>query len=188
MGGANDPQDVWASLRNPATKAWGPARNLGGPVNSADEPNGLASVSADGRSAILIGAYNPDGSIEPAGFSQTRRTPIGWSKPEKINIADFYNRDKEHIDAFLSTSGKALLMAVERNDGLGSQDLYVSFPAPDGKSWTKPRNLGPEINTRKADFAPFLAADEKTLYFATEGRGGYGKSDIFYSKRLDDTR
>lgn len=188
VGGANDPQDVWASpLRDPAKKAWGPARNLGGPVNSADEPNGLASVSADGRSAILIGAYNPDGSIEPAGFSQTRRTPIGWSKPEKINIADFYNKDKEHIDAFLSTSGKALLMAVERNDGLGSQDLYVSFPAPDGKSWTKPRNLGPEINTRKADFAPFLAADEKTLYFATEGRGGYGKSDIFYSKRLDDS-
>jgi outer membrane protein OmpA-like peptidoglycan-associated protein len=188
VGGSNDPQDVWASpLRNPETKAWGPARNLGGPINSADEPSGIASVSADGRTAILIGAYSPDGSIEPSGFSFTRRTPIGWSKPEKISIDDFYNKDKEHIDAFLSTSGKALLMAVERNDALGGQDLYVSFPNTDGKSWTKPRNLGPEINTKKADFSPFLAADEKTLYFASEGRGGYGKSDIFYSKRLDDT-
>ena len=188
VGGPNDPQDVWAAaLRNPATKAWGPARNLGGPVNSADEPSGIASVSADGRMAVVIGAYSPDGTIEPSGFSFTRRTPIGWSKPEKISIDDFYNKDKENIDACLSTSGKAFLMSVERNDGLGAQDLYVSFPSTDGKSWSKPRNLGPEINTKKADFSPFLAADEKTLYFATEGRGGYGKSDIFYSKRLDDT-
>ena len=188
VGGINDPQDVWAStLRNAETKAWGPAKNLGGPINSADEPSGLASVSADGRSAVLIGAYNADGTIEPQGFSTTRRTPIGWSKPEKMIIDDFYNKDKEHIDAFLSTSGHALLMALERNDGLGGQDLYVSFPNEDGKSWSKPRNLGPEINTKKADFAPFLAADEKTLYFASEGLGGYGKSDIFYSKRLDDS-
>ncbi|WP_375416358.1 OmpA family protein [uncultured Hymenobacter sp.] len=188
VGGADDPQDVWAApLRDAAKKSWGPARNLGGPINTADDPNGLASVSADGRSAILIGVYTPEGPIEPSGFSLTRRTPIGWSRPEKMNIDDFYNKDKEHIDAFLSTSGRALLMAVERNDGLGGQDLYVSFPNADGKSWSKPRNLGPEVNTKKADFAPFLAADEKTLYFATEGRGGYGKSDIFYSKRLDDS-
>ncbi|RZK26764.1 MAG: OmpA family protein, partial [Hymenobacter sp.] len=38
-----------------------------------------------------------------------------------------------------------------------------------------------------ADFAPFLASDDKTLYFASDGHGGYGKSDIFYSKRLDST-
>jgi outer membrane protein OmpA-like peptidoglycan-associated protein len=74
----------------------------------------------------------------------------------------------------------------------------VSFPKPDKLpgamadpkkqvEWTKPINLGPNVNTAKADFAPFLAADEKTLYFASEGRGGYGKSDIFYCKRLDDT-
>ena len=188
IGGNADPQDVWVStLRSAQTKSWGPARNLGGPVNNGNEPSGLASVSADGRSALLIGAYEPSGAIEPQGFSFTRRTPVGWSKPEKISIEDFYNKDKEHIDAFLATSGKALLMAVERNDGLGGQDLYVSFPSQDGKTWSKPRNLGPEINTKKADFAPFLAADEKTLYFASEGLGGYGKSDIFYSKRLDDT-
>ena len=53
--------------------------------------------------------------------------------------------------------------------------------------WSKPRNLGPNVNTRQADFAPFLAADDKTLYFASEGRGGYGKSDLFYCKRLDST-
>lgn len=36
-------------------------------------------------------------------------------------------------------------------------------------------------------FTPFLAPDGKTLYFASEGHPGYGKHDIFMSKRLDDT-
>ena len=38
-----------------------------------------------------------------------------------------------------------------------------------------------------AEFSPFLAADNKTLFFASEGHGSYGSSDIFYTKRLDDT-
>jgi outer membrane protein OmpA-like peptidoglycan-associated protein len=88
-------------------------------------------------------------------------------------------------------------MAVERPDGQGGQDIFVSFPKPipvgeqpDPKratQWSKPISLGPNINTPGADFAPFLASDNKTLYFASDGHGGYGKSDIFYSKRLDST-
>jgi outer membrane protein OmpA-like peptidoglycan-associated protein len=136
---------------------------------------------------VLIGAYI-DGFMEPKGFSVSKRTRVGWTTPVKLDIEDFYNDDKEHVDCFLASSGKALLMAVERKDGMGEQDIFVSFPKEDkANAWTKPKSLGPNINTRKADFAPFLAADEKTLYFASEGRGGYGKSDIFYSKRLDDT-
>ena len=189
IGGGNDPQDVWVStLTDPKTKTWGPAKNIGAPINTPDDPSGLASVSASGQTALLINVYLPDGHIEPKGCSMSKRTKMGWTVPEKVEIEDFYNNDAEHVDYFLATSGKALLMAVDRTDGLGQQDLYVSFPVPGSKkSWTRPRNLGPNVNTKKADFAPFLAADEKTLYFASEGRGGYGQSDIFYSKRLDDT-
>ncbi|OGX84854.1 OmpA family protein [Hymenobacter coccineus] len=190
-GGKNDPQDVWFStLQSASAKAWGPAKNMGGPVNTAGFPNGLASVSANGQRLLLLGHYTPEGLI-PKGPSTSEHRPGGWSQPANVDIEDFYNNDDEHADYFLATSGKALLLAVQRTDGLGEQDLYVSFPkpSPPGQpvTWTRPRNLGPNVNTKKADFAPFLAPDEKTLYFASEGRGGYGKSDIFYSKRLDDT-
>jgi len=189
VGGARDPQDVWYStLQNAKGKVWGPAKNINAPINTPDEPNGLASVTASGNAAILTGVYLPGGALEPKGFSLSKKQKGGWSVPTKLEIDDFYNNDPDHIDCFLATSGKALLMAVERTDGQGGQDLYVSFLQPGSAvTWTRPKNLGPNVNTKKADFAPFLAADEKTLYFATEGRGGYGKSDIFYSKRLDDT-
>ncbi|WP_324673458.1 OmpA family protein [Hymenobacter sp. GOD-10R] len=187
IGGAKDPQDVWyATIANPKTKAWNPAKNIGGPINTPG-PNGLASVSSDGNTALLINVYRPDGSMEPKGASLTRRSQIGWSAPVKVEIEDFYNDDPENVDYFLATSGKVLLMALQRKDTQGGQDIYVSFLKEDGKSWGKPRNLGADINTKKPEFAPFLAADGKTLYFASEGHGGYGKSDIFYSKRLDES-
>jgi outer membrane protein OmpA-like peptidoglycan-associated protein len=187
VGGSNDVQDVWYStLANASTKAWNPAKNIGSPINTPG-PNGLASVSSDGNSAVLINVYKEDGSLDPKGLSLTRRTKNGWSKPIKIEIDDFYNDDPDNVDYFLGTSGKVLLMAVDRKDGLGQQDLYVTLLKEDGKSWGRPINLGSSINTKKPEFAPFLAADGKTLYFASEGHGGYGKSDVFYSKRLDDT-
>ena len=48
-------------------------------------------------------------------------------------------------------------------------------------------NLGSVINSKKSDFAPFLAADGSTLYFSSDGHPGYGSSDIFLSRRLDNT-
>ncbi|MBD2713617.1 OmpA family protein [Microvirga sp. STR05] len=186
-GGARDVQDVWYStLANAANKAWNPAKNIGGPINTPG-PNGLASISSDGNTAVLINVYNEDGSLDPKGLSTSKRTKTGWSRPEKVVIENFYNDDPENVDYFLGPSGKALLMAVDRKDGQGEQDIFVSFRNADGKTWSKPRNLGPTVNTKKPEFAPFLASDNKTLYFASEGHGGYGKSDIFYSKRLDDT-
>ena len=189
VGGGRDPQDVYYStLVSGKNKTWSLAKNLGGPVNTPDDPNGIASVSANGQNAILINIYNRDGTMDPLGCSLTKRTRMGWTQPVPQVIKDFVNLDKEHVDFFLATSGKALLMAVERPDGMGGQDIFVSFPVPEqSNTWGKPKSLGPNVNTAKSDFAPFLAADEKTLYFASEGRGGYGKSDIFYTKRLDDT-
>ncbi|MDB5236536.1 MAG: hypothetical protein JWR44_3529 [Hymenobacter sp.] len=198
VGGNRDPQDIFISkLLSGKNRTWGPAKNMAEPSNTPEDPNGLASVSANGQSALLIGVYE-DGLMQPKGFSMSRRSAAGWSKPVKVEIDDYYNQDPEHIDGFLATSGKALLMAVQRKDGVGGQDLYVSFPKPEvlpegvatvrkQQEWTKPLNLGRNVNTPGSDFAPFLAADEKTLYFASDGRGGYGKSDIFYTKRLDDT-
>lgn len=197
VGGTRDPQDIWYSrITSGKNQTWGPAKNLGTPPNGPEDPNGLASVSANGQVALLLGVY-VDGFMEPKGFSLSRRSPGGWSVPQKVPIDNYRNDDKEHLDGFMATSGKALLMAVERPDGQGGQDIFVSFPKPvpvgeqpDPKrvtQWSKPISLGPNINTPGADFAPFLASDDKTLYFASDGHGGYGKSDIFYSKRLDST-
>ncbi|MDB5262259.1 MAG: hypothetical protein JWQ14_1540 [Adhaeribacter sp.] len=185
-GGQQDEQDIWYSTRtNTQEQKWSEARSLGAPINTAD-PNGVCAVTPDGNSLLLINNYNPDGSMVMEGASITTRTKKGWTLPTKVNILNYYNTNKENVDYFLSNSGKILLMAIEREEGIGELDLFVSFQQKFGV-WSKPLNLGKQVNSGKADFAPFLAADEKTLFFASEGHKGYGKSDIYYAKRLDDT-
>ena len=47
--------------------------------------------------------------------------------------------------------------------------------------------MGNVINTFGDETKPFIAADNKTLYFSTDGHKGFGDVDIFTSKRLDDS-
>jgi hypothetical protein len=43
------------------------------------------------------------------------------------------------------------------------------------------------VNTWGNEVSPFMAADGVTLYFATDGRRGFGSMDIWMTKRLDET-
>ena len=187
VGGRDDGQDVWVCrLKDEKTQEWADAKNLGKPVNQAG-PNGVASVSADGNSLLLINKYQPNGTVTPEGASvSTRNKAGGWSFPKPINILDWYNKDKDQVDFYMANSGKTLLIAAEREGTAGGLDLYVSFLQQFG-IWSKPLNIGKSVNTKGSEFAPFLASDDKTLYFASDGRGGYGKTDIFMTRRLDST-
>jgi outer membrane protein OmpA-like peptidoglycan-associated protein len=43
------------------------------------------------------------------------------------------------------------------------------------------------VNSIEHEVTPFIAADNKTLYFSTRGFSGFGDNDIFKSTRLDDS-
>ena len=181
IGGKRDDQDIYVSDR--IGKKWSLAQNAGRPLNDK-LPNGICSVTPDGNTLLLINAYYEDGSVED-GVSISRKLASGWSAPVAQKIEDYHNLS-EYQDYCMSNSGKVLISAVQRRDSRGDQDLYVSFRTGED-SWSKPVNMGPVINTRKVEYAPFLASDNKTLYFSSNGHGGFGESDIFYSRRLDDT-
>lgn len=178
--GKQDPQDIFYSQLEDGQ--WTTAKNIGWPLND-QHPNGISSVSTDGNSLLLINEYVSGGYVKP-GVSISHRKKNGWCFPKKLEIENFYNFSP-YVDYFMSSNGKVLFLSVQRRDGYGDQDLYIS-QMKNGQ-WKEPVNLGSTINTVGADFAPFLAADGKTLYFASEGHPGFGGSDIFYSKRLDET-
>jgi len=181
IGGRSDPQDIYFS--NLMGGQWTNAENIGFPLND-EFANGVCSISPDGRKLLLINGYLPDGSITP-GVSISKLTPLGWSEPRKLNIEEYENQSKFQ-DYFLSADDEVMLLAIEQETGFGDQDLFLSFKRGEN-SYSKPINLGPTINTRKAEFAPFLSADNTTLYFASDGHSGYGQSDIYKVKRVDNS-
>jgi outer membrane protein OmpA-like peptidoglycan-associated protein len=179
--GKNKAQDVWFAKVQP-DGTWGESENINEPINTA-ENNAVTTISVDGKSIYVLNIYMPDGTLRQ-GLSVSKRNKLGWELPKEVKISDYYNREKV-VEFSLAPNGKVLVMSCERMDSFGSRDLYVSFLK--NEIWSKPLNMGININTAEDEGSPFIAADSKTLYFSTAGFPGYGKNDIFLTKRLDST-
>ena len=176
--------DIWYSeLQSDST--WGPLKNIGYPLNN-DGVNVVITSTPDGNALLVEGLYNSDGShLSEQGISISYKTETGWSVPEEVKIENFYNTNMYETYCF-TNERNVIVMAIQRADSYGDEDLYVSFKSTDN-SYTEPVNLGPVLNTFAAEGTPFLAQDNTTLYFCSYGHKGYGSADIFMTKRLDDT-
>lgn len=165
---------------------WSSARRMPTTVNR-DEYNTLYSISPDGNTLLLKGAYE-QGQYETRGFSVSKKKADGWSAAQKLNIPNYEKMSRGLYDyGFMSNDGKVLLMSFSEKKNSGVDDLYVSQIGKDGK-WSEPMNLGAELNTDEfTETTPFLAADGITLYFSSNRKGGLGSNDIYVTKRLDKT-
>lgn len=85
----------------------------------------------------------------------------------------------------VNCEGKSLYFVSDRPGGLGGKDIWVSHLQENGE-WTQAINLGAKINTSKDEESPFIADDNTTLYFSSDGHPGFGGTDIFYSKFSED--
>ncbi|MFN8358861.1 MAG: OmpA family protein [Candidatus Kapaibacterium sp.] len=184
IGSTRDCDDIWYSDRQ-ADGTWSEPVNIGAPLNTRG-CDVLFSISPDGKSALVGGVYadTPDGEKVP-GFSVTTWNGSAWTKPVPIVIPNFYNTSG-YFYASLSSDNAVLLFALARKDVLGELDLYFSLKDAAGK-WTEPVSLGPTVNSIGMEVSPFLALDGKTLYFSSSRKGGYGASDLYVTRRLDDT-
>ncbi len=177
--------DIWYSELL-ADGTWTQLKNIGKPLNNSGD-NVVISVSPDNNTLLLETLYNSDGSFKSdQGISVTHRNASGgWSIPSKVEIENYYNRNI--YESFCpSANRKVLIMSVERDDGLGEKDLFVSFLKDNG-TYSKPKNMGNVLNSFNEEGTPYLAPDDKTLYFYSYTQPGYGSADIFMTKRLDDT-
>lgn len=185
MGGEYDSEDIWYAEWDEETQSWQKPKNAGFPLNNFG-PNYISTIVPDGKYmiAILGNLYGLNGEMY-SGLSMSYYTQSGWSFPIRVQVENEYNTSPK-ANFFLSNNRRIMLQAIEREDAFGDRDLYVSFLMNNDK-WTEPINLGPDINTADEESSPYLAPDNKTLYFSTPGRIGYGKSDIYVTHRLDES-
>lgn len=90
-----------------------------------------------------------------------------------------YNSDEYSVGhPSIDKEGKVLYFASDMPGGYGKSDIYFSVLS--NGQWSKPFNLGPKINTEGNEFFPFISYDG-VLYFASDGHGGLGGLDIYFS-------
>ena len=178
VGGRSDPGDIWVADLNALSEA--SASNIGSPINT-DEMNAVIGFSSDGNIMYL----QTQNKKREGGISFARKTSSGWSKPQQMPVTYFHNKS-DLQSMCISADGKTIIMSIESYSTYGAEDLYVSHLQSNG-TWSEPKNLGPTINTDFQETTPRLADDKVTLFFSSNGHGGYGGRDIFVTKRLDDS-
>ncbi len=182
VGGGSD--DIWYTKY--INSEWTVAQNMGSPLNTAGV-NVVSSISPDGNTMLLMSVYNYFDGTMGAGVSMSNRDKKGWVFPKKQEMKDWLNLNK-HVDYYLTNDQQLMLVSAERKkkENLGGMDIYFCKKTGDN-AWSAPVSLGPVINTAGDEFGAFLAADGKTLFFASDGHKGLGSADIWMSKRLDDS-
>lgn len=103
------------------------------------------------------------------------REGVNWSDPVRIELL---------VDSLvaahpaLSPDGQTLYFVSDMPGGAGGKDIYRTTRTSPGSPWSRPENLGSDINTRGNELFPFVHSDG-TLYFASDGHIGMGGLDIF---------
>lgn len=161
---------------------------------------------------LAPGSFNQDYHTGPATFNKEQtlvfinrtyvRKDKGKKETERIRthlLKLFYSTKKDNkwssfepfylnSDEFsighpaLSPDGKILCFVSDMDGGTGGTDIYLcTF---DNGQWSKPVNLGAEINTPGNEMFPFIS-EAGDLYFSSDELPGYGGLDIFISRRTN---
>ncbi len=162
---------------------WDEAFNLGRPLNTLQN-EGAPTLSANGRLLIFAGCDRPDG-FGSCDLYYSIRHGNQWS--EARNLGPPVNTRNWESQPCLSTDSRTLYFVRGKETGAGvkKQDIYMTQLSDTG-TWSVPVRLSDSINTPGREECPYIAADNQTLYFCSDGWPGMGGTDIFMSRRKPD--
>ena len=142
------------------------------------------SLTADGKTAF----FSKTVEVKPLHGIFSKKEKI-----HKIYRADKVNGEWQHIREVklcpkyysaahptVSYDGKRLFFASDMPGTYGEFDIYVTSINRNGTYGTV-KNLGAKVNTKKNDMYPSIIG-KNTLFFASEGRDGYGGLDVYMAQ------
>jgi hypothetical protein len=153
--------------------------------NQWTEPTSISSINTNGHDATVYISH--DGQklfiyrnvgVGSGDIFMSKLDGANWGIPEKVKGI---NSNFWEGSVCLSPDEKTIYFSSDRQGGVGGRDIYFAQLMPDG-SWGNVKNLGPEINTKFDEDAPFVHSDGKTLFFASTGHNTIGGYDIFRSE------
>ena len=139
-------------------RGWTKPQRLGPPLSSLSKE---ITCSFAANNNIYIGSGRKQGHWK--GIKG-----IIWVVPFEGNT---WSRD-EHValnfpggDAGIAPDESFMVFtAINQPGGYGLRDLYLTLRLPDG-TWSKPKNLGPRINSTYFEHGPRISPDKRYLFF-----------------------
>lgn len=169
------PEDIYVSYRDEEDQWSEPSR-----LNFCDGKLNEASVtvSSDERKVYTYEDRTGNGDLYFSDFAR--------NEFQTLSMLDYKNLNTKYWETHCTVTpdGQQMYFVSDRPGGYGKRDIYRSVKLPNG-TWSEPINLGPNVNSVEDEESPFIAVDNKTLYFSSNGATSIGEFDIFVSIRDD---
>lgn len=134
---------------------------LPSPINTPLGDEVFPSVSADGKSLLLLSNYGED---KPYPVISYLKGGV-WTRPEEISSFTEGNFKLNNNTGFnFSPDGNTIFFSSNKYGGLGNNDIWYMEKNNSGK-WSAPANPGKPLNTAGNEADPSLSPDGKTLFF-----------------------
>ncbi len=137
------------------------------------------TFSPDGK-RMLWGSIDRTGGAGKWDIWEASAHGEGWGEPRPVP----FNSAANDFNPSFAPDGSGVYFFSNRPGGLGGDDIY--FAPVNARGYGAPRNLGPRVNSKGDEWGPMVSADGRRLLFASDGRGGQGKHDLFVAERAAD--
>lgn len=152
-------------------------QSMGQAVNSPHDD--YAPALLDNGAAMFFTSTRPGGRGKTDAWL-TRWTGGAWF--EAVNVGESFNSEQSEGTMTFSTDGVTVMFASDAlGDNYGKTDIY--FARMQNGRPVQPVNPGPAINSSAWESHPALSPDGRMLVFASNRRGGYGRSDLWVSRK-----
>ena len=132
-----------------------------------------ASLAANGKIMLIAMESYANYGIEDIYVSFLQSNGA-WTSPENLGMP--VNTKYQEFSPYLLSDNKTLIFSSNGHDGFGSMDLFYSIRQDDTwKNWSKPQNMGKEVNSKGRETYYTLSPDKEFAYFSTTRNSeGYG--------------
>lgn len=147
---------------------------------------GVATISADQQTLILTGCDRTDG-IGGCDLYIVEVEGDKWGRPR--NLGRNVNSTAWDSQPSITADKSRIYFASNRPGAVGGEgdfDIWYTDYDFDLEEWKPAVNLGAPINTSQKDWAPFISADNQTLFFSSNGHTPNLGGTDFYFARLGD--
>jgi len=173
----NYPEDIFVSYADFEGDWTSPVR-LDFCVDSLNEAT--ISVSSDERRIFVYQDLSGGGDIYYSDIQDNDR----FDEISKLRYNEV-NTEYWETHCTMTPDGENMYFSSDRPGGYGGRDIYRIVKLPNGE-WSKAQNMGPTINTPFDEDSPFIAINNKTLYYSSNGEQSMGGFDVFASFRDTD--
>jgi len=149
-------------------------------------PQGIAYASKRTNAGFLNTRYGWDNGYFLEIFHAQRLNDSTWQKSER-SAGHFYSRAHDGPVCFNRSGTEAYITRniIRKKKGRSLVYLAIYYTYKTEKGWSKAQMLSfcsPDFNTGHAALGP----DEKTLYFASDRKGGAGGTDLYRVQKNGD--